>query len=513
MTRHELRRFFAATSVALAVLLLGAPAGAVTFSYNLSLDGIDSTEYRTRASYHYTLTQNPGSSTLSYIDFEIPVEIAIPAGTYSGGGAGNGTFSFMVTANGQATSGEVYDVGVGDYGTKFGVGDTRYRVLKANVPNAGSHVAVVLTLRGQFDAGRQFGDVGLSESGVVLIKAGNGANTQAFVVKTPTVVNTPPAPRPVFSSLTVFPNPVVLPDCTTVNWVVSDLLAVVQVSPTDNVTVAGSQATICPGAAGTYSYTITATGAGGSTTESFSITAVDAPPPPLVFSLSVLPNPVTPPGCATISWDVAGATVTINPSGAATVYDQHATICFDESVAAGVHTFTITATVPGGSSSTVTFSITTNEPPLIETSCKQIVKTTHGRKTCTYLCLKTVNGLQDIDSATWYDNGDCDPTVSPGFPLKVYGPKSPQKTIVCAPCRTDVSFPHPEVCPENVGIESGVMPFRLDLTGVDPDTSAVVPYSLYCDFLTRVVQDQDLAAALGDDGYIWVNGKQIRTSP
>jgi hypothetical protein len=237
---------------------------------------------------------------------------------------------------------------------------------------------------------------------------------------------------------------------------------------------------------------------------------MDAPPPPLVFSLSVLPNPVTPPGCATIRWDAADATVTINPAGSATISDDpsdpaYATICFDENTVPGVHTFTITATVPGGSSSTVSFSITTNPQPLIETTCKQIRKNpVEGLQECVYLCLNTIDRLrQEIASATWYANGDCDPSQSPGVPLKFYAKGAPEKTLICAPCEIDVPPEHPQACPANV--DQSLLPFRYYQEGLSPDVN---PWK-HCDVLTLTVQDQGIAAALGDDIWVWYNGSWV----
>ena len=136
------------------LLFAGGEACAVTFGYDLtsvSVAPLSSTDnYKTGAVYTYSLSIQAGSSTLSYIDFEIPTEINIPVGPFS-----SGTTNFNITANGTTLSGEVYGAGIGDYGTKFGVGDSRYRVLKANVPAPTSNFRIVLALKGQaFSSGK-----------------------------------------------------------------------------------------------------------------------------------------------------------------------------------------------------------------------------------------------------------------------------------------------------------------------------------------------------------------------
>jgi hypothetical protein len=134
------------------------------------------------ADYTYNFVKNSGSSTLTYIDFEIPVEIDIPTGIFTA--AGNS--KFVVSTGSTGLSGEVYDTGIGDFGTKFGVGDMRYKVLKVNIPTTTSSFSVVLTIKGQSPpANTKLG----SGPGQILIKAGNGSVTQSFNIETPAIVN------------------------------------------------------------------------------------------------------------------------------------------------------------------------------------------------------------------------------------------------------------------------------------------------------------------------------------
>lgn len=405
MNSKTIRLLLALLALAPALLLASGEARAVTFSYNATLDSVTSSDFTKSVTYQYTFTQNPGSSALSYVDFEIPREISIPVGSFAGA-----TSSFSVTANGVHVSTEVSEAGYGDLGTKFGVGDARYRVLKANLPSASPTIRVVLTLRNQtFASGRQFADLAQSETGAVLIKAGNGSNTQTFLIGTPTVIDPP------------------------------------------------------------------------------------ADPPPVMTNVSLAPNPFTPPECVTATWELSSAaTVTIAPQNfVAELTSTSARICID---VPGTYGYQITATGPTGSSSTISFSVTANPAPLYETTCKQVRKNNrNGTTTCVYVCLSVVNGLQqDIVSATWYNNGECLASEGdPGIPLRIYGPSSPEKTLVCTPCEADAPPAHPQACTPNE--DPSQPPFRFFQPG-----AAGNPWK-HCDVFRYAVQDEDIGVVLGDD--------------
>lgn len=255
-------------------LFAAGEAGAVTFDYTLGAVTVSQTD--TSATYTYPLCQVPGSGTLSYIDFEIPGNLSIPVGAFSSAGTAN----FEVRSNGVGLSGEVYGLGVGDFGTKFAVGDTRYRLLKANVPNPPACVTIELTIKGQTLApGQMFST---DAQGAVLIKAGNGANTMTFVTLTPAIADMPLEAPPIFSSVSVFPNPITPPACATISWQLSSA-ATVTIAPTDFVTeFTDSSATICPVATGTYTYQITAQGQGPTGTSSTVSIVVSANPPVVI---------------------------------------------------------------------------------------------------------------------------------------------------------------------------------------------------------------------------------------
>lgn len=386
----------------------GGGALAVTFDYALGPVTVQQTA--TSATYTYTLTLLPGSSTLSYVDFEIPADIVIPAGAFTAAG----TPKFEVKANSQGLAGEVYDLGVGDYGTKFGVGDPRYRVLKANVPNPTATLTLELTVRGQTLAPTKM--FSTDTPGAVLIKAGNGSNTRTYVTVTPAIVDKPLEAPPTIANVSVFPNPVTPPECTTVSWELS-AGATVSIAPPDFVEeLTASFARICVPDAGTYTYQITATG--------------------------------------------SGATAT---------------------------------------STTVSVVVSVNTPPLIETTCKQIRKNGGNSNTCIKLCLMTVNGeQQDIASADWFDNPDCEGT---GIPLTIFGKGSDEYTLVCTPCDANVPSNHPQACTTNT-MESGQTPFYLE-HGSSGNRSK------NCDIFNFEKQDQGFAAALGKDPWIVVNGRQV----
>ena len=175
MRQRTFKSIMAALLVASGLLFAGRDARAVTFSYNVNLVSVSNAPPAS-ANYTYSFSPSTGSSVLSYVDFEIPSEIILPAGPFSAAGNAN----LVVTlSNGTGLSGEVYDVGIGDYGTKFGVGDVRYRVVKVNVPNPAATFSIVLQIKSQSLGNKKLG----SSPGEILIKAGNGTVTQSFAVR------------------------------------------------------------------------------------------------------------------------------------------------------------------------------------------------------------------------------------------------------------------------------------------------------------------------------------------
>lgn len=209
MRQRTFKSLLVALLVASGLLYAGGDAHAVTFSYNVNLVSVSNVSPAS-ANYTYSFSQIPGSSALSYIDFEIPSEILLPAGPFSAAGNAN----LVASSNGTGLSGEVYDVGVGDYGTKFGVGDTRYRVVKVNIPNPASTFSVGLLIKNQ-----SLGNRTLAVSpGEILIKAGNGTVTQSFTLDAPAVMNAPVDAL----AFSVSPSSIRVGECPTLNWTTSN---------------------------------------------------------------------------------------------------------------------------------------------------------------------------------------------------------------------------------------------------------------------------------------------------
>ena len=81
----------------------------------------------------FTFTPDPGcfNAAISNIDLEIPVEIIISPWSFYRSEELQISLLLSAADNPTGLSGEVYDTGIGDFGTKFGVGDMRYRVMKS----------------------------------------------------------------------------------------------------------------------------------------------------------------------------------------------------------------------------------------------------------------------------------------------------------------------------------------------------------------------------------------------
>jgi hypothetical protein len=177
----------------------------------------------------------------------------------------------------------------------------------------------------------------------------------------------------------------------------------------------------------------------------------------------------------------------------------YAKVCFLDNIAPGIYTYQATATGSTGSS-TATFTLTVNPPPLIQTTCKQIVKRPEaGSPSCIYLCLNTINGIQqEIASATWYPNETC---TGSGYALDIWGEAdTDEKTLICAPCRNPgVDAGDPQACTDNT--DDTVTPFRMNFKGQWKN----------CDVFKYERQDQGFSAVLGNDPWVVINGKAVWT--
>jgi hypothetical protein len=314
MRQRKFKFLLVALLVVSGLLFAGGEARAITFTYNVTIDpntGVKSTDVCASSTYTYNFTRT-GDTSASYVDFEIPVDIFVPPGSYSGGG--NTTY-FNVTGSGVTISSvDVYDKGIGDFGTKFGVGDTRYRVMKVNFVNPSQSFTVILALKGQnlCSAGKQFADFLNSEQGLVLLKAGNGSNTYSTVVTTPTVVATPPTP-PSAPTVSISAPPGTIPygGCASLTWGVTGTYTSAAISNYGPVTASTpNPLPVCNLIANT-TFQITATGPGGSATPASAFVTVGAQPtPPVISFFSAYPNPVLSGKPLTLTWNTVPATGT-----------------------------------------------------------------------------------------------------------------------------------------------------------------------------------------------------------
>jgi hypothetical protein len=374
-------------------LLIGAVIAAGLFfsggealaAFSYQLQYVSSSNAANSATYKYSLNKlDAASSPVSYVNFAIPVGICIKEGQFTGGSipfgncvipAGMGGFSNQGSASVTAISAtitglEVFPPGVGDYGSKYGYGDTSVRVLKVSfgtVPSGITPFTLTLTLSGQSftpdPSTLQPYVFGPDSMGSVLLKPSQGTNTLSFVTNTPDVVLQPVAATSAVSNLAVTPNPIVPPTTfATVTWTGPSAVTITGTPDGGgSIAISGNSATITPPAnnttgAITYYYTITAAGCSNCAPETFTIT-VNPPPPPTISVYSISPNPVhlvvsggSPvPVCTTITYNatytnqpvtISGITVGAGDSGA-----NFFKACF---TAPGTYPFMLTATGQGG---------------------------------------------------------------------------------------------------------------------------------------------------------------------
>lgn len=163
------------------------------------------------------------------------------------------------------------------------------------------------------------------------------------------------APPPVSGSITATPTSATAPGSTTISWSTSNATSVaVNGNGVSSSATSGSQ--IVSGlAAGTYTFTLTAQGAGGPVTQSATFTVNAAAS--VSASISASPTTATAPGSTTISWSTSNTTaVSVTGSGinsAATSGSQ-----LVSGLAAGTYTYTLTAQGNGGPiTRTATFTV------------------------------------------------------------------------------------------------------------------------------------------------------------
>ena len=147
-------------------------------------------------------------------------------------------------------------------------------------------------------------------------------------------------------SISASPATAVEPASTRVTWSTSHASSVVVSGPgLSSAAVAGSQ-DVSGLTAGTQTFTLTAEGPGGPLTRTATVT-VSAASPTVSGSLTASPSTTTAPGATTLSWTTANATsVLLSGPGVASAATDVSQIV--TGLAAGTHTFTLTAQGNGG---------------------------------------------------------------------------------------------------------------------------------------------------------------------
>ena len=187
-----------------------------------------------------------------------------------------------------------------------------------------------------------------------IIAQGNGGP----VTQSATVTIT--AAASVSASISASPTSTSAPGSSTISWSSANATAVsVSGSGVSSTATSGTQ-TVTGLAAGSYDYTITAQGPNGPATQA--VTVVVASPATVTGAISVSPTTGTSPASTTVSWTTANATsvAVSGPSLASSTATGSQTV---SGLAAGTHTFTLTAQDPGGPiSRTATFTVSAPFP-------------------------------------------------------------------------------------------------------------------------------------------------------
>ncbi|MDP3070027.1 MAG: hypothetical protein Q8N18_07035 [Opitutaceae bacterium] len=165
----------------------------------------------------------------------------------------------------------------------------------------------------------------------------------------------------VTGSIAASPTTGTAPASTTISWSTGNATSVAVSGPSLSSTATSGSQAITGLAAGTHTFTLTAQGTGGPIMRTATFT-VSATPPTLSGSIATSPNATTEPGTTTVSWSTANATsVNVNGPGVASSAASGAQAV--TGLAAGTHTFTLTAQGNGGPitrTATVTVSGATN---------------------------------------------------------------------------------------------------------------------------------------------------------
>jgi len=314
MRQRKFTFLLVALLVVSGLLFAGGEARAAnysTFNYSviqdspfflLDHDGKGGTYY-----YIFDGTLNPGSPSITTVEFEIPVAIDI--------GSSPPEVKYFNSTGGLLGSPAItiFGPGNGDPVLKLGIEDTRYRVLKLVSTTFPYKFKLSLhIMAAAVTTGKKLGYA----SQVVLL-ATNAGVTDLGVVDTPSVEDVPVKPAPVITIESVYPNPLVLTKqadgsiakkptpCAVLTW---SSTGANSFAITPNGTITGNSAEVCPPAiAGTYWYTITATGDGGEKSDSASVTVAPLVGFTALVTISANPPVISLGDCTKLTWTTANA--------------------------------------------------------------------------------------------------------------------------------------------------------------------------------------------------------------
>src|SRR5205814_2341546 len=164
---------------------------------------------------------------------------------------------------------------------------------------------------------------------------------------------------PVINDFQATPASVHLGNKTMLSW---DVSGASQISIDQGVGVQqGHSVDVTPGAVGDTTYTLTATGLGGTVTKATTVTVLGAVAKPVIESFTASPNDVPYNGATTLTWKVTGATA-LSVSDGTNHYDVTGLTARGFTVgSAASYTFTLSASNDGGTV-TATALVTTHAP-------------------------------------------------------------------------------------------------------------------------------------------------------
>jgi pSer/pThr/pTyr-binding forkhead associated (FHA) protein len=179
------------------------------------------------------------------------------------------------------------------------------------------------------------------------------------------VVNPRPEPPPVIASFDANPSTIIAGESSTLSWSVTNAESVVIDQGIGAVAASGSMGVRPPT---TTTYTLTATGRGGTTTRQVTVVVNPRPPErPVIVSLDANPSTITAGESSTLSWSVTNADSVVIDQSIGAVAASGSTVVRPPAT----NTYTLTATGRGG---TVTRQVTVTVNPMpVHTLCGQIV--------------------------------------------------------------------------------------------------------------------------------------------